>query len=651
MVYFANGIANDADASLAGAYATQNLIGPTFGGQPIQYGRIFHNQTSVGNIQTVLLQKLQTDPSWSWATGSILSQIVLDAVNGLPLPNSIQQFLPSTLQNQLVSTIASLSDQSLEADGIPGNGYYDSQVARDVLQYLGSLQQGLEVLVVAHSQGNLYADAAYHQLFADGTNSDLQSAFAVASVATPDIGTVSTISGAPAYITSANDLVIGGLHLVFPAVLPPTDGNHVFNLTPPVNCLFSSTLPDCSGHAYIGTYLNFDLPYRSSVLAVSNALIGALTTGSDCTVSALQISPPSPIVLVGSTVTLVASATNAAGLPVAVPQSLLWVSLDDSIASVVSGVVTGVAQGDTTISVTDSASGVTASTSVTVSNVILKLSPPSLELAVGETDTLTVSATDASGNSITVPANLTWRSSADSVASVSAGVVLAVSVGTAMITVTDSASTAFATSTVNVVSPVPTVTLTADPATVTSGNSSTLTWSSTNATSCTATGGWTSSTATSGTASTGALTATTTYAMTCSDANGNVSVPGSVTVTVQALATPWVGTWTGTLYQPSAPNGRPDCSMPLLTFPAVATTTAVAGNQVQFALSVNGVPDIGDTFLIAAGGSTATSVDGVGDTLTLTPGPSGTQNGSTLRWDWLISDYPPGCYYATLTFN
>src|ERR1700734_684955 len=37
MVYFANGIDNDADDSLAGGFATQNLIGPTLNGQPIQY--------------------------------------------------------------------------------------------------------------------------------------------------------------------------------------------------------------------------------------------------------------------------------------------------------------------------------------------------------------------------------------------------------------------------------------------------------------------------------------------------------------------------------------------------------------------------------------------------------------------------------------
>ena len=53
------------------------------------------------------------------------------------------------------------------------------------------------------------------------------------------------------------------------------------------------------------------------------------------------------------------------------------------------------------------------------------------------------------------------------------------------------------------IAPAPTVTLSASPTTVASGASSTLTWCSTNATSCTASGGWTGAKATSGTQSTG----------------------------------------------------------------------------------------------------------------------------------------------------
>jgi hypothetical protein len=129
---------------------------------------------------------------------------------------------------------------------------------------------------VAHSQGNLYVDAAYRQLFASSVNSIYQNAFAVDSVATPDVGTVSNINGAPAYLTSSNDLVIGGLHAAFPNVLKPTDGNGVFNLIAAADCFFSKSLADCRGHGFLPTYLNPDLPFRSEILSQAQALLGSL---------------------------------------------------------------------------------------------------------------------------------------------------------------------------------------------------------------------------------------------------------------------------------------------------------------------------------------------------------------------------------------
>jgi len=76
----------------------------------------------------------------------------------------------------------------------------------------------------------------------------------------------------------------------------------------------------------------------------------------------------------------------------------------------------------------------------------------------------------------------------------------------------------------------PTVMLTASPESVASGEVSTLTWSSTEATSCTASGGWSGARAISGAESTGALASTTTYTVTADGAGGSASA--SVTVTV-----------------------------------------------------------------------------------------------------------------------
>jgi len=78
--------------------------------------------------------------------------------------------------------------------------------------------------------------------------------------------------------------------------------------------------------------------------------------------------------------------------------------------------------------------------------------------------------------------------------------------------------------------PTPTLTLSASPTSLTSGQSTTLTWSSTNATSCTASNGWTGTKATSGT-QTLSPTANTTYTLTCTGAGGTTTQSATVTVT------------------------------------------------------------------------------------------------------------------------
>jgi hypothetical protein len=78
----------------------------------------------------------------------------------------------------------------------------------------------------------------------------------------------------------------------------------------------------------------------------------------------------------------------------------------------------------------------------------------------------------------------------------------------------------------------PTASLTANPTAVVSTAASTLNWSSTNATSCTGTGGtFAGAKGVSGNQSTGALTANTTYSLTCTG-TGGTSAPATASVTI-----------------------------------------------------------------------------------------------------------------------
>ena len=83
----------------------------------------------------------------------------------------------------------------------------------------------------------------------------------------------------------------------------------------------------------------------------------------------------------------------------------------------------------------------------------------------------------------------------------------------------------------------PSVSLSASPSNVASGGSSRLTWSTTNASSCTASGAWSSTKATSGSSSTGSISSTSTYTLTCSGAGGSAVSKATVTVAASAAST------------------------------------------------------------------------------------------------------------------
>ena len=80
--------------------------------------------------------------------------------------------------------------------------------------------------------------------------------------------------------------------------------------------------------------------------------------------------------------------------------------------------------------------------------------------------------------------------------------------------------------------PAPTATLTVSPTSITSGGTATLTWSSANVSSCTASGAWTGARATSGSEQTGALTATSTFTLTCGSAVATATVDVTAPPTV-----------------------------------------------------------------------------------------------------------------------
>ncbi len=191
---------------------------------------------------------------------------------------------------------------------------------------------------------------------------------------------------------------------------------------------------------------------RVTAVAAGNATVtAAASTGQSAAASvtvsapapaitALSVSPSAAQLAVGQSVTLVPT-VQPAGRTVA----YTYATSAASIATVANGVVTAVAPGVATITVTAAGSGagfsnatIAQAVTITVSErtpglSTLNVQPSTVALALGGTQQLTASAAGPRASAATI----TYGTSAPAIATVSAtGVITAVSAGTAVVTVT-----------------------------------------------------------------------------------------------------------------------------------------------------------------------------------------------------------------------
>lgn len=125
------------------------------------------------------------------------------------------------------------------------------------------------VLVVPHSQGNLYTNAAYDLTFAGPAPSPPVGALKIAGVATPD----SLVKGNGRYRSSSTDVLINAIRLTLVNTLPAnTDwGGNLLTLIAPAYS---------GGHSFIG-YLSFD-PSRTDILNDMQANLIELAAVNPC---------------------------------------------------------------------------------------------------------------------------------------------------------------------------------------------------------------------------------------------------------------------------------------------------------------------------------------------------------------------------------
>lgn len=241
------------------------------------------------------------------------------------------------------------------------------------------------------------------------------------------------------------------------------------------NALTGRTVTWATGDAAIATVGESGIvtavaPGQVQVTATSEGKTGAAAvTVSEVPVATVEVTPSPASVAVGQTGQLVAVPKSAANAEL-LGRPVTWTTADAAVATVSqSGVVTGVAVGEVTITATSEGRSGTSQLTVSATPVAtVTVTPPTASIAEGATVDLTATAKDANGGTLAGRAP-TWSSSSAAVASVNAsGKVTGVTAGTATIIATIEGKTGSATITVTR-TPVATVEVTPAAPTVTVG--------------------------------------------------------------------------------------------------------------------------------------------------------------------------------------
>ncbi len=354
----------------------------------------------------------------------------------------------------------------------------------------------------------------------------------------------------------------------------------------------------------------------ATITATSGTVSGSATvtvTTTPAPVASVTVTPGTPSIGVGNTVQLTATLKDSAGNTLS-GRPVSWASGSASVATVnSSGLATGVAAGNATITATSGS--VSGSASVTVSApapvATVTVTPGTPSIGVGNTVQLTATLKDSAGNTLT-GRPVSWASGSALVASVnSSGLVTGVAAGSS--TITAASGSVSGTATVTVTGPAPVATVTVTPGTPSIGVGKTVQLTATLKDSAgnTLTGRtvtWASgSTLIATVNSSGLVTGVAVGSATITATSGTVS--GSTTVTVTPPAS--VASVTVTPATPSIGVGN--------TVQLTATLKDSAGNTltgrtVTWASGSTSIATVNSSGLatgVAAGSSTITAASGL----------------------------------------
>ena len=360
-------------------------------------------------------------------------------------------------------------------------------------------------------------------------------------------------------------------------------------------------------------------------------------------ITTLAITPTSTTITAGGTVQLSAHATDASGNTLT-GRSVAWQSSDNSIATVTTGgLVTGNRVGDASLTGTSEGKSAHATVHVNAGAASsVAVTPGSIGLAAGNTQQLSSTIKDASGNILTGLA-VTWSTSNSSVGTVSSsGLVTASHTGTATITATANGKSGSATLIVSA-GAISSVVVSPNSANLVSGGTQQLSATVKDGSGNTITGqsvAWSSSDPTVGSvSSSGMVTAVHAGSATITAAAGGKS--GGATLTVNA------GAISSITITPGSASITAGATQQLAAIAKDATGNVISGQTITWstsdatiaAVSSSGVvtgAHVGQATITAAAGGTSGAATvavaaGTVNTVAITPSSGSVQTGSTLQ--------------------
>ena len=361
-----------------------------------------------------------------------------------------------------------------------------------------------------------------------------------------------------------------------------------------------------------------------SALAACHSGFGVSPNGSSVSVDAkpvITLAPNPSIVMRGSGTTLAWSTTSAD----ACVASGGWSGPKPPSGSVAIDQLTTTTSYQLTCTGSAGSSSQSAQVVVATPAPTVSLTAQPTTIAAGGNSTLTWTSTDAT----TCTASGGWGGVLATSGSLTMGALA--SNTEFVLTCSGIDGTASQATTVTVASAAPVISFSAAPSSVTAGNASTLTWASSNAATCTASGAWTGNEALSGAQATSSLEANTTYTLTCTGAGGSATQSALVSVT-PAVPTVSFGASPSTVTKGSratlswSSSNASTCA----ASGAWAGTKALSGTQSTGSISANGTYTLTCT---GAGGKAAQSTtvtvaaSAAAPTASLSVGPSAITSG------------------------